>query len=88
MTKEKMVPMVVCMVGVVKEAEKHNRKGMKKHGMYIHNHAASFESLPPGPDPKSVVMDIHKYLPELTKCAALFCQNQQTTSTRWSLWSL
>jgi hypothetical protein len=63
-------------------------KGMKKHGMYIHDHAASFESLPPGPDPKSVAMDIHKYLPELTKCAALFRQNQQTTSARWSLWSL
>lgn len=57
-------------------------KGVKKNGMYIHDRAASFESLPPGPDPKSVAVDIHKYLPKLTKRAALFRQTQQTIDQR------
>jgi hypothetical protein len=57
-------------------------KGVKKSGMYIHDRAASFESLPPGPDPKSVAVDIHAYLPKLTKRATLFRQNQQTIDQR------
>ena len=59
-------------------------KGVKKNGIYIHDRAASFESLPPGPDPKSVAMDIHKYLPRLTKRAALFRVTQQNIDQRQS----
>ena len=59
-------------------------KGVKKNGIYIHDRAASFESLPPGPDPKSVAMDIHKYLPKLNKRAALFRQTQQIINQRQS----
>ncbi|KAI9463283.1 hypothetical protein BJY52DRAFT_1166573 [Lactarius psammicola] len=57
-------------------------KGVKKNGIYIHDRAASFESLPPGPDPKSVATDIHKYLPRLTKRGSLFRQTQQTVNQR------
>ncbi len=57
-------------------------KGVKKNGIYIHDRAASFESLPPGPDPKSVATDIHKYLPKLTKRGSLFRQTQQTVNQR------
>ena len=57
-------------------------KGVKKNGIYIHDRAASFESLPPGPDPKSVAMDVHQYLPRLTKRGALFRQTQQTINLR------
>lgn len=57
-------------------------KGVKKNGIYIHDRAASFESLPPGPDPKSVAMDVHQYLPKLTKRGALFRQTQQTINQR------
>jgi hypothetical protein len=47
-------------------------KGVKKNGMYIHDRAASFESLPPGPDPKSVAKDLHEYLPKLTQRGTFF----------------
>lgn len=47
-------------------------KGVKKNGMYIHDRAASFESLPPGPDPKSVAKDLHKYMPKLTQRGTFF----------------
>lgn len=57
-------------------------KGVKKNGIYMHDRAASFESLPPGPDPKSVAVNIHQYLPKLTKRAALFRQNQQVVDQR------
>lgn len=57
-------------------------KGVKKNGIYIHDRAASFESLPSGPDPKSVAMDVHKYLPRLTKRGIMFRQNQQAINQR------
>ena len=57
-------------------------KGVKKNGMYLHDRAASFESLPPGPDPRSVAKDIHQYLPKLTKRGTLFGANQATVDLR------
>ncbi|KAI0303663.1 hypothetical protein B0F90DRAFT_1309664 [Multifurca ochricompacta] len=57
-------------------------KGVKKNGLYIHDHAASFESLPPGPDPKSVAKNIHEYLPKLTKRGTLFRPSQATVDQR------
>ncbi|KAI0052252.1 hypothetical protein FA95DRAFT_1553570 [Auriscalpium vulgare] len=57
-------------------------KGVKKNGMYIHDRAASFDSLPPGPDPKSVSMNIHDYLPKLTKRGTLFRPSQATVEQR------
>ena len=57
-------------------------KGVKKNGMYIHDRASSFESLPPGPDPKSVAKDIHQYLPRLTKRGTLFRTTQTTVDQR------
>ncbi|KAI0258396.1 hypothetical protein BC834DRAFT_911578 [Gloeopeniophorella convolvens] len=57
-------------------------KGVKKNGMYLQNNAASFESLPPGPDPKSVAKDIHEYLPKLTKRGTLFRPSQSTIEQR------
>ncbi|KAF9223376.1 hypothetical protein BS17DRAFT_767253 [Gyrodon lividus] len=59
-------------------------KGVKKQGVYIHSdQAASFESLPPGPDPHSVARDIHKYVPKLTKKATLFRASQATIDQRF-----
>ncbi|KAF9778939.1 hypothetical protein BJ322DRAFT_1113815 [Thelephora terrestris] len=58
-------------------------KGVKKNGVYLNTkHAASFESLPPGPDPNSVSLDIHNYIPKLTKKATLFRANQATIDQR------
>ncbi|KAI0255045.1 hypothetical protein BJV78DRAFT_1151873 [Lactifluus subvellereus] len=57
-------------------------KGVKKNGMYIHDRASSFESLPPGPDPKSVAKDIHQYLPKLTKRGTFFRATQATVDQR------
>ncbi|KAI0067298.1 hypothetical protein BV25DRAFT_1819625 [Artomyces pyxidatus] len=57
-------------------------KGVKKNGLYHHDRAASFESLPPGPDPKSVSKNIHDYLPKLTKRGTLFRPSQSTIDQR------
>ncbi|KAI0027544.1 hypothetical protein K488DRAFT_14151, partial [Vararia minispora EC-137] len=57
-------------------------KGVKKNGIYIHDHASSWESLPPGPDPKSVGKDIHDYLPKLTKRGTLFRTSASTVEQR------
>ena len=50
--------------------------------MYILDRASSFESLPPGPDPKSVAKSIHQYLPRLTKRGTLFRATQATIDQR------
>jgi hypothetical protein len=57
-------------------------KGVKKNGIYIHDDAASFVSLPPGPDPNSVSLDIHAYLPKLTKKGTLWRASQATIDQR------
>ena len=58
-------------------------KGVKKNGVYLDSkRAASFESLPPGPDPTSVSLDLHNYIPKLTKKSTLFRANQATIDQR------
>ena len=57
-------------------------KGVKKNGMYIHDRAASFESLPAGPDPKSVAKDLHQCLPKLTQRGTFFGTTQATLDRR------
>ncbi|KAI0636040.1 hypothetical protein C8Q77DRAFT_1051518 [Trametes polyzona] len=58
-------------------------KGVKKNGVYIHSdQAASFESLPPGPDANMVAKDIHEVLPRLTKKGTLFRASQATIEQR------
>lgn len=58
-------------------------KGVKKDGMYIQSdQAASFESLPPGPDPHSIARDIHRHIPKLTKKGTLFRASQATIDQR------
>ncbi|KAH7927945.1 hypothetical protein BV22DRAFT_1084069 [Leucogyrophana mollusca] len=59
-------------------------KGVKKDGMYIQSdQAASFESLPPGPDPHSIGRDIHDYIPKLSKKGTLFRASQATIDQRF-----
>ncbi|EIW83788.1 hypothetical protein CONPUDRAFT_88232 [Coniophora puteana RWD-64-598 SS2] len=58
-------------------------KGVKKDGFYVHSdQAASFESLPPGPDPQSIAKDIHDHVPRLTKKGTLFRATQVTADAR------
>ncbi|KZP23806.1 hypothetical protein FIBSPDRAFT_930304 [Athelia psychrophila] len=58
-------------------------KGVKKHGVYARKDAASsWDSLPPGPDPKSVAVDIHQHIPKLTKKGTLFRASQATIDQR------
>ncbi|KZP14803.1 hypothetical protein FIBSPDRAFT_1048586 [Athelia psychrophila] len=60
-------------------------KGVKKHGVYARNDSASsWDSLPPGPDPKSVAVDIHQHIPKLTKRGTLFSASQATIDQRHS----
>jgi len=48
-------------------------KGVKNlKGTYKQDFASSWDSLPPGPDPKSVVDDLGKILPPLTKKGSIF----------------
>jgi len=59
-------------------------KGVKKNGIYIQrDQAASFASLPPGPDPNSVAKNIHDYVPMLTKKGTLFRASQATIDQRY-----
>ena len=57
-------------------------KGVKKNGFYKQDQASSFESLPPGPDPKSVAREIYQVLPALTKKATVFRASQATIDQR------
>jgi len=57
-------------------------RGVKKHGVYIHDLASSFESLPPGPHPDSVSLDVHAYLPKLTKKGTVFRTSLATVEKR------
>ncbi|KAL5525695.1 hypothetical protein ACEPAG_7032 [Sanghuangporus baumii] len=64
-------------------------KGVKKNGMYEHedpirrlHRAASFESLPPGPDPNMIAKDVHELLPRLTKKGTVFKASKETIEQR------
>jgi hypothetical protein len=58
-------------------------KGVRKNDVYINSdQAASWDSLPPGPDPNSVTLDIHDLVPKLTKKASLFRPSQSTIDQR------
>ncbi|KAI0787556.1 hypothetical protein C8Q74DRAFT_1348564 [Fomes fomentarius] len=58
-------------------------KGVKKNGVYIQSdHAASFESLPPGPDANTIAKDIHELIPRLSKKGTLFRASQATIEQR------
>ncbi|KAH9944841.1 hypothetical protein B0H21DRAFT_694402 [Amylocystis lapponica] len=58
-------------------------KGVKKDGVYLRSdQAASFESLPPGPEARSVAKDIHQIVPKLTKKGTFFRASQATVDQR------
>ncbi|OCH88583.1 hypothetical protein OBBRIDRAFT_81853 [Obba rivulosa] len=58
-------------------------KGVKKNGVYVHSdQAASFDSLPPGPEVNSVAKDVHEIVPKLTKKGTLFRASQATIEQR------
>ena len=58
-------------------------KGVKKDGVYIHSdQAASFDSLPPGPEAKSIAKDVHVIIPKLSKKGTLFRPSQSTIEQR------
>ena len=58
-------------------------KGVKGfNGLYKKDLASSFESLPSGPDPRSVAQDIHEHLPILTRRGTIFRANQATIDRR------
>ncbi|EJD06871.1 uncharacterized protein FOMMEDRAFT_17337 [Fomitiporia mediterranea MF3/22] len=72
-----------------KRARLHAGKGVKKNGKYAHedpirrlHRAASFESLPPGPDPNLIAKDVHEVLPRLTKKGTLFRASKETIEQR------
>lgn len=72
-----------------KRARLHAGKGVKKNGLYEHedpirrlHRAASFESLPPGPDPSMVAKDLHEVLPRLTKKGTIFKASKETVTQR------
>ncbi|KAG8834825.1 hypothetical protein FRC17_006933 [Serendipita sp. 399] len=53
-----------------------------KETLYPVQRAASFDSLPLGPDPSSIALDVHEYLPKLTKKSTLFRATHATISQR------
>ncbi|KAJ7031294.1 hypothetical protein C8F04DRAFT_1041514 [Mycena alexandri] len=57
-------------------------KGVRKNGIYLHDRASSWESLPPGPEPDSVAQNIHDLVPRLTKKGTMFRASQATIDQR------
>jgi hypothetical protein len=58
-------------------------RGVKKDGVYVtSDFAASWDSLPAGPDYQDIATDIHVYLPKLSKKGSLFRPNLATISHR------
>ncbi|PCH42072.1 hypothetical protein WOLCODRAFT_137675 [Wolfiporia cocos MD-104 SS10] len=58
-------------------------KGVKKNGIYVRaDAAASFESLPPGPDARTIAKDIHEIVPRLTKKGTFFRAGPATIAQR------
>ncbi|KAI0077081.1 hypothetical protein K474DRAFT_1772062 [Panus rudis PR-1116 ss-1] len=58
-------------------------KGVKKGEMYQHGEqAASFESLPPGPEASSIAKDVHEIIPKLSRKGTLFKPSQATIDQR------
>ncbi|KAI0696904.1 hypothetical protein BC835DRAFT_828989 [Cytidiella melzeri] len=58
-------------------------KGVKKDGMYMQSGgAASFDSLPPGPDVNDIAKNVHDILPKLTKKGTIFRASQATVEQR------
>lgn len=58
-------------------------KERKSEGIYLHpSKASSFESLPPGPDPTSVAIDIHQHVPTLSKEGTVFRETQAIANKR------
>ena len=58
-------------------------KGVKGFdGLYKKDFASSWESLPSGPDPRSVAQDIHEHLPILTRRGTIFRASQATIDRR------
>ena len=58
-------------------------KGVKGfNGLYKKDLASSWESLPSGPDHRSVAQDIHKHLPRLTRKGTVFRASQETIDRR------
>ena len=58
-------------------------KGVKGfNGLYKKDLASSWESLPSGPDHRSVAQDIHKHLPRLTRRGTIFRASQETIDRR------
>lgn len=58
-------------------------KGVKKDGVYMQSGgAASFESLPPGPDANDIAKDVHEIIPKLTKKGTIFKASQSTIDQR------
>jgi hypothetical protein len=58
-------------------------KGVKGfNGLYKKDLASSWDSLPSGPDHRSIAQDIHKYLPTLTRRGTLFRATQATIDRR------
>ena len=58
-------------------------KGVKGfNGLYKKDQASSWASLPSGPDPHSVALDIHEHLPTLTRKGTIFRASQLTIDRR------
>ena len=58
-------------------------KGVKGYnGLYKKDTAASWDSLPSGPDHRSIAQNIHQHLPTLTKRGTLFRPSQATIDQR------
>ena len=59
-------------------ARNHHAKDM----LYPSQRAASFESLPLGPDPSTIPVDVHAHIPRLSKKSSIFRPNESSIQQR------
>jgi hypothetical protein len=70
-------------VKVLKRGAAGKKRNCESDSFYnVRNAAASFESLPEGPDPREVALDVHKFIPPLTRKASLFRVGRSTVKQR------
>ncbi|KAF8519565.1 hypothetical protein JB92DRAFT_2898206 [Gautieria morchelliformis] len=70
-------------VKVLKRGAAGKKRNGESDSFYnVRNAAASFESLPEGPDPREVAIDVHKFIPPLTRKASLFRVGRSTVKQR------
>ncbi|KAF8525929.1 hypothetical protein BU17DRAFT_27739, partial [Hysterangium stoloniferum] len=74
-------------VKVLRRAAHGKKKGNHESVYSMPKLAASFDSLPEGPDPREIIRDVHDIVPSLTRKGTLFRASRATVDQRGKEWA-